>query len=100
VARPQTFLSAHWTEQWQESYAGLPTERQVSCDRAILALIKRTDSPGLNVKPVLPDKYFWEARISSGDRIIFRRGEGMIVFIDVVAHDEIQRFGRRPRGTR
>jgi hypothetical protein len=89
-----------WTEQWWRSYARLPTERQASCDRVVMALIKGTDTPGLNVKPILPDKHYLEARISSGDRVVFRMQDDAIYFLDVVKHDEIGRYGRRPRGGR
>ena len=61
-----------------------------------MALIKATDSPGLNVKPILPDKYYLEARINSGDRIVFRLEQGAIFFVDVVKHDDIGRYARRP----
>jgi hypothetical protein len=73
-----------WTEQWWRSYARLPTERQASCDRVVMALIKGTDAPGLNVKPILPDKHYLEARISSGDRVVFRIQDDAIYFLDVV----------------
>lgn len=65
-----------------------------------MALIKGTDAPGVNVKPILPDKHYLEARISSGDRIVFRLGQGAIFFVDVVKHDDIGRYGRRPRHAR
>lgn len=61
-----------------------------------MALIKGSDTPGLNVKPILPDKHYFEARFGSGDRIVFRRAEGTIFFVDVVKHDDIGRYGRRP----
>lgn len=62
-----------------------------------MALIKGTDAPGLNVKPILPDKHYLEARISSGDRIVFRLDQGSILFVDVVKHDDVGRYGRRPQ---
>ena len=62
-----------------------------------MALIKGTDAPGLNVKPILPDKHYLEARMSSGDRIVFRLDQGAIFFVDVVRHDDIGRYGRRPK---
>jgi hypothetical protein len=62
-----------------------------------MALIKGADAPGLIVKPILPDKHYLEARISSGDRIVFRLEQGAIFFVDVVKHDDIGRYGRRPR---
>ena len=97
MARKQTFLDVEWSDDWRESYARLPTDRKESCDRAAMELIKRQFSPGLRIKPILPDKYFMEARISGGDRIVFRVQEERIVFVDVISHDEIGRYGRRPR---
>ena len=92
--------SAVWTEQWWDSYARMPSDRQASCDRAAMALIKGSEAAGLNVKPILPDKHYYEARISSGDRIVCRMEETTIYLIDVVKHDDIGRHGRRPRQTR
>jgi hypothetical protein len=65
-----------------------------------MALVKGTDAPGLNVKPILPDKHYLEGRISSGDRIVFRVEATTIFFMDVVSHDDIGRYGRRPRQAR
>lgn len=97
MRRRQVFLSAAWSERWKESYAALPADRQASCDRVAIALIKRESPPGLRVKPIQPEKYYFEARISSGDRIIFRVEAETIYFVDVVKHDDIERYGRRPR---
>jgi hypothetical protein len=66
----------------------------------ILTLIKGIDSAGLHVKPIQPDKHYLEARINSGDRIVFRVEGGTLFFIDVVKHDDIGRYGRRPRERR
>ena len=100
MAQRPAVASATWTEQWWQSYARLPSDRQASCDRVVMALIKGTDAAGLNVKPILPDKHYLEARISSGDRIVFRVDRGTIFFVDVVQHDDIGRYGRRPRQAR
>ncbi len=98
MARKQAFLAAVWSDRWKESYAELSPERQKTCDSAALALIKQEVSPGLRVKPIQPDKYYWEARMNSGDRIVFRIESGTILFVDVVKHDDISRYARRPRG--
>ena len=95
MARTQVFLRGQWSERFQESYLGLSPDRQASCDRAAMSLIKQQDPPGLRVKPILPDKTYREARISSGDRIVFRIEGGAILFVDVVKHDDIERYGRR-----
>ena len=97
MARKQTFLAAEWSEPWKESYARLSAERQVACDQAALAIIKQTASSGLRIKPIQPEKYYLEARINSGDRIVFRSEKGTVFFVDVVHHDDISRYGRRPR---
>lgn len=99
MARAQPFLSAVWSEKWKDSYASLALDRQTACDSAAMALIKQQLSPGLRVKPFQPDKFYLEARINSGDRIVFRVEGGTIYFVDVVRHDDIARYGRRPRGT-
>jgi hypothetical protein len=97
MARKQTFLAAVWSDVWKESYAKLSSERQAACDESAMALIKQTSSSGLRIKPIHPVKHYLEARINSGDRIIFRIAEGTIFFIDIVTHDEISRYGRRPK---
>lgn len=99
MARKQTFLAAEWSDPWKESYAKLSAERQAACDQTAMMLIKQTSSPGLRVKPIQPDKYYLEARINSGDRIIFRLEGGTIFFVNVVSHDGISRYGRRPKRT-
>ena len=98
MAEEQVFLRAVWSKGWKRSYRALSADRQKSCDRAAIALVKRESSPGLRVKPIQPDKYYHEARIGSGDRIVFRVEAGTIYFIDVVQHDDIERYGRRSRG--
>lgn len=90
-------LRAVWSEGWKRAYRSLRADRQRSCDRAALALIKRESSPGLRVKPIQPEKYYFEARIGSGDRIVFRVEAGTIFFVDIVEHDDVVRYGRRPR---
>jgi len=97
VAEKQTFLQAVWSEGWKQAYATLSSDRQLFCDHAVMAVIKRESSSGLQVKPIQPEKYYFEARINSGDRIIFRVEAGTVYFVDIVKHDDIGRYGRRPR---
>jgi hypothetical protein len=95
MPRKQTFLTAVWSEHWKASYVELSSDRQAACDEAALLLIKQTSSPGLRIKPIHPEKYYLEARINSGDRIVFRIEDGTIFFTDVVKHDDINRYGKR-----
>jgi hypothetical protein len=99
MAKKAGFLPAVWSERWQKSYAALPPPRQRACDEAAMGLIKQQSSSGLRIKPILPDKYYHEARIGNGDRIVFRIEAGAIHFIDVVSHDDIDRYGRRARSS-
>jgi len=96
VAEKQIFLQAVWSEAWKRSYTSLSADRQRACDEAAISVIKQTMSAGLRVKPIQPEKYYSEARINSGDRIVFRVEGGTVYFIDVVKHDDIGRYGRRP----
>ena len=100
MSRRQTFLGASWSDRWKEGYAELSADRQTTCDEAAMALIKQQLSAGLRVKPIQPDKYYLEARLNSGDRIVFRIEAGTVFFVDVVKHDDIGRYGRRPRSVR
>jgi mRNA-degrading endonuclease RelE of RelBE toxin-antitoxin system len=98
MARKQTFLAAEWSEPWKESYSKLSTDRQAACDHAAISLIKQLSSPSLRIKPIHPEKYYLEARINSGDRIVFRIEKGTIFFVDVIHHDDISRYGKHRRG--
>lgn len=98
MAPAAPFPTAVFADRFKTSYSRLSAERQRDCDQAVLALIKGLESPGLRVKPIQPDKHYLEARMGSGDRVVFRRHAGQILFVDVVTHDEIDRYGRRPKG--
>ena len=52
-------------------------------------------TPGMRMKPIEPEEYYNEARLNDGDRLVYRIQEGTIYFIDLVAHDQIDRYGRR-----
>jgi len=98
MARKQMFLAAAWSEQYKKSYADLQSAEQQGADRVAIALIKREPTPGMRVKPIEPDKYYREARINDGGRTIFREEAGAVFFIDVVKHDDIGKYGRKPPG--
>ena len=72
----------------------LTAQRNLTNSQASLSTAIQRLSSGLRIKPILPAKLYLEARIASGDRLVFRREGGQIVFLDVVTHDEIARWGR------
>lgn len=98
MARRQRFLAAEFSRRFEKSYAGLTVAQQKGVDKAVLALLKRRPTPGMRVKPILPDKYYAEARINDGDRLIHRVDSGTLWVVDVVAHDDIDRYGTKLKG--
>ncbi len=95
MARQQTFLQAQWSDQFKKSYAALQQAEKKGADKVMLALIKREPTPGMRAKPIEPEKYYTEARVNDGDRMIYREADGAILFVDVVAHDDIAKCSKR-----
>ena len=91
---PRGQLRAAFTATWQRSYRSLSLEDQRRCDRAVLAILRGESTSGLRIKPILPQKVYSEARLNRGDRIIFRVEKILVLFIDIVTHDEISRYGK------
>jgi Txe/YoeB family toxin of Txe-Axe toxin-antitoxin module len=98
MARKQKFLAAEFSDRFRESYAALSSDRQRGADKVILALMKQEPTPGMRVKPIQPEKYYQEARINNGDRLVFRVGDDTVWFVDLVEHDHIGRYGRKVAG--
>lgn len=98
MARKQRFFRAEFSDRFKESYAALSHERQKGADKVILALMKQETTSGMRVKPIQPEKYYQEARINDGDRLVFRIGEDTVWFVDVVVHDHIGRYGKKAHG--
>ena len=98
MARKKEFLGAEFADRFKESYAALSHDRQKAVDKVILALMKQEVTSGMRVKPIQPEKYYNEARINDGDRLVHRIEDGKVWILDVVAHDDIGRYGKRIRG--
>jgi hypothetical protein len=87
------FEELNLTRQFQKSYGDLETRLQEQCEKALRFLLEARDHPGLGVKPILPGKIYWEARINRSDRLVFRPEGSTAHIIDVVEHDDIERWG-------
>lgn len=98
MARGKGFLAAAWSSRWDRSYTALSHDRQKGADKVAIALIKQEVTPGMRVKPIEPDKFYNEARINDGDRLIFRIDQGTVWFVDVVTHDDIGKYGKKVTG--
>ena len=95
MARKQGFLNAQFTERWKESYEALQLAGQDSTDKVVIALLKQRRTPGMRIKPIEPEKYYFEARINDGDRLIFRTQDQTVYFVEIVSHDDIGKYSRR-----
>lgn len=95
MVRSQRFLDAQFSPQWAKSYAAFQAAEQKGIDRVVMALLKDDVTPGMRIKPIEPEKYFREARANDGDRVVFRIADDTVYFVDIVAHDDIGRYGRR-----
>ena len=98
MTRKRGELEVSYGRRFEERLRRLPESRRTSCLRVIEALARQEPTPGMRVKPILPGRFYSEARISSGERLIFRTSLGILHLIDVVTHDDIVRYsvqGRR-----
>jgi hypothetical protein len=91
MARRQRFLAAEFSRRFEKSYAHLTVAQQNGVDKAVIALLKRAPTPGMRVKPIQPDKFYDEARINAGGRLVHRIDGGTLWVVDVVVHDDIER---------
>jgi hypothetical protein len=98
VPRKKAFLGAEWSKRWDKSYQNLNHEQQKGVDKVVIALLKQEPTPRMRVKPLEPEKYYNEARANAGDRVIHRIEDGKIWFVDIVAHDDIGRYGKALKG--
>jgi mRNA-degrading endonuclease RelE of RelBE toxin-antitoxin system len=90
------FKTLEVTQQYKEAVAKLqePVRKQVSI-RAKL-LFDNPAHPSLKAHSIKPDKHYWEAYVNRGDRIIYIPEGSHLVLVDVVTHDDIDRYAKRP----
>jgi mRNA-degrading endonuclease YafQ of YafQ-DinJ toxin-antitoxin module len=90
------FQTLEITEQYKEAVASLQeaTRKQVAA-RARL-LFENPAHSSLKAHSIKPDKHYWEAYVNRGDRIIYIPEGSHLVLVDVVTHDEISRYSKRP----
>src|SRR5215212_5914374 len=62
---------------------------QLNRRRTVKKLIDDPTRPGLETHTVKPGKYYWEAYINDGDRLIYRPEGRHLKVVDFVKHDDI-----------
>lgn len=95
MAQKHVYLNAAFSDRWRASYERLQLEAKNAADRVVIALLKQKPTPGMRIKPIVPDKYYYEARINDAHRLIFRTQDGVVHFVDIVTHDDIAKYSRR-----
>ena len=94
MSPPRQDLEVLYGASFERRLRGLRPQRKAACLRVIAALAAGEPTPGMRVKPIQPAKVYSEARIASGDRLVFRISEGTLVLIDVVSHDDIGKYSK------
>ena len=95
MARKQPFLDIEFADQFKKSYSDFQAREQERIDELVMALAKGVRTPGMRIKPIEPEKYYLEARVNDGNRVVFRIANDTLLLADVVPHDLISRYGRR-----
>jgi hypothetical protein len=98
MPRPAGFLPVEFADRFRKSYARLTPAQQSQTDKVVMALAKQSPTPGMRVKPIEPEKFYLEARVNDGDRLIHRIESGRLWIVDVVSHDDIGRYARALAG--
>jgi hypothetical protein len=94
MTRKQAFLDIQFTNQFKKSYAGFQGREQDRIDEVVMALAKGERTPGMRIKPIEPEKYYCEARVNDGDRVVFRIEHDTLLVADVVPRNLIRKYGK------
>jgi hypothetical protein len=94
VSRKHGFEKLSLTDQFKKSYRKLTTTSQTDCDVALKQLRQKELPPGLRTKPIRPNNVYYEARTNDGDRLVLYPVSNTAYIMDVVKHDDIDKWGR------
>ena len=96
----KAFLTLEVAEQYARALNELePAVRKQAVARARL-LFESPAHPSLKAHQIKPDKYYWEAYVNRGDRIIYIPEGSHLVLVDVVPHDRISSYAKRRKPLR
>ena len=91
------FLTVRETDTFKAAVARLPKAKRDQVEARVALLIQDRAHPSLKAHSVKPDKHYWEAYVNRGDRIIYNPDGSRLILVDVVTHDDIGRYSKRPR---
>lgn len=87
------FTRIEFTRRFDKTYAKLQVSVQKQVRKAITHLFENPAHPGLETHPIRPGKVYWEAYVNRSDRLIYRPEGETLYILDVVAHDDIGKYG-------
>jgi mRNA-degrading endonuclease YafQ of YafQ-DinJ toxin-antitoxin module len=90
------FQTLETTKQYKEAVASLQQAARKQVVARAKLLFENPAHPSLNAHSIKPDKHYWEAYVNRGDRIIYIPEGSHLVLVDVVSHDDIGRYSKRP----
>lgn len=90
------FATYERTVLFDEVYHALTKVQKKQADKTVTLLFSNPAHPGLKTHPVKPGKYYWEAYMNSGDRIIYVPEGSHLVLVDIVKHDDIDKYAKAP----
>ena len=93
------FVSFERTKRFDKAVADLEPAQRKQLQKQLTQLLSDPAHPSLKAHQIKPDKHYWEAYLNRGDRISYIPQGSHLVLVDVVSHDDINRYSRRPPKT-
>jgi hypothetical protein len=91
------FLTLAIAKRFEKTTAKLQEAQCKQLARQSRLLFENPAHPSLKAHQIKPDKFYWEAYLNDSDRIVYLPQGSHLVLVDVVPHDDIGRYGKRPK---
>ncbi|HEX2205820.1 MAG TPA: hypothetical protein VHG91_21075 [Longimicrobium sp.] len=96
MAPAKPFATFESTKRFNKAFRALDPQRKKQADKAVRLLFQNPAHPGLETHQIRPDKYYWEAYMNRDERIIYIPEGPHLVLVDIVPHDDIDRYAKAP----
>ena len=85
------------TPRFEKSVAKLQKAQKDQVRARTKLLFDNPAHPSLKAHSIKPGKYYHEAYVNTGDRIIYIPEGSHLKLVDVVPHDDIDRYSAAPK---
>jgi mRNA-degrading endonuclease YafQ of YafQ-DinJ toxin-antitoxin module len=82
----------HYSERFRKRYGKLEPALKKQVDKTIARLIENPFHPGLEAHSIKHARFYWEAYVNMGWRLVYRSEGDELYVVDVVAHDDIAAY--------